>query len=199
MPAAGIAGTRGAAGDRDGIAGPLGRSGGAIGGGGRAGAAVVAAGRAVRPDSDSAFEVAFSGPVEAFDAAGHATAGRIASVTARRQARAACIVHIVITPSSRFGKAEESILQHRFVASSDRRAYRVCPQSSTKKAARGHRVSYGGFLIAGWHAHAAVCVGMLCAAVNRDPALLAPGEYTGGQMLAGAPCATPAPRVFTGG
>jgi hypothetical protein len=77
-----------------------------------------AAGWPDRPDSDWAFEVAFSGPVEAFDAAGHATAGRIASVTARRHARAACIVRMVITPSSRFGKAEESILQRRFVASS---------------------------------------------------------------------------------
>ena len=30
-----------------------------------------------------------------------------------------------------------------------------------------YRVSYGGFLIAGWHAHAAVCVGMLAGGANE--------------------------------
>ena len=59
--------------------------------------------------------------------------------------------------------------------------------------------------VTGWYAQSLPawagrrCLGMLCAALNRTPALLAPGEYTGGQMLAGAPRATPAPRVFTGG
>jgi hypothetical protein len=41
-------------------------------------------------------------------------------------------------------------------------------RGDTIRAAGEYRVrSYGGFLIAGWHAHAAVCVGMLAGGANE--------------------------------
>ena len=44
--------------------------------------------------------------------------------------------------------------------------YRRPPALSNNFGEKMYRVSYGGFLIAGWHAHAAVCVGMLAGGAN---------------------------------